>query len=120
MLTFNSNINSLIDSMNLEQREKFYNLIKEFEEDGLDLKLKSKFIKFTCSDILNSIKTINKFEEREKLKVEAVKNNTSTIPKTEWDVHETHCCSEHGCKYGDIDCPVEIGLIKQRYKCEFC
>lgn len=120
MLTYNCDIRSLIDSMNLEQREKFYNLIKEFEEDGLDLKLKSNFIKFTCSDILNSIKTINKFEEREKLKVEAVKNNTSTIPKTEWDVHETHCCSEHGCKYGDIDCPVEIGLIKQRYKCEFC
>lgn len=120
MLTYNSDISSLINSMNLEQREKFYNLIKEFDEDGLDLKMKSKFIKFTCSDILNNIKTTNEFEERKKLKVEAVKNNTSTIPKTKWGVHETHCCSEHGCKYGDIDCPVETGLIKQRYKCEFC
>lgn len=23
--------------------------------------------------------------------------------------HDTHCCPEHGCKYGDADCPVELG-----------
>jgi len=43
---------------------------------------------------------------------------TTSIPKERWGVHETHCCKRHGCKYGDEDCPVELGLIKQRYKCE--
>lgn len=35
-------------------------------------------------------------------------------------VHATHCCFIHGCKYGDEDCPVESGLIKQAYPCECC
>lgn len=52
--------------------------------------------------------------EREKLVKE------TTIPEERWGVHETHCCEEHGCKYGNEDCPVVIGLIKQRYRCEFC
>lgn len=36
------------------------------------------------------------------------------------DVHAAHCCIWHGCKYGDPDCPVEKGLIKQEYICEWC
>ena len=44
---------------------------------------------------------------------------TTKIPKEDWGVHETHCCLKHGCKYGYNDCPVELGLIKQRYACEF-
>lgn len=35
-------------------------------------------------------------------------------------VHETHCCTRHGCKYGDADCPVKAGRIKQAYECEQC
>lgn len=35
-------------------------------------------------------------------------------------VHATHCCKEHGCKYGDEDCPVYLGIIKQEYPCEYC
>jgi len=35
-------------------------------------------------------------------------------------VHRTHCCVAHGCKYGDRDCPVETGRIKQDYTCEEC
>ena len=35
-------------------------------------------------------------------------------------VHETHCCVVHGCKYGDEDCPVVLGKIKQKYICESC
>lgn len=41
-------------------------------------------------------------------------------PINKWGVHETHCCSSHGCKYGDNDCCVELGIAKQRYPCEFC
>lgn len=35
-------------------------------------------------------------------------------------VHKTHCCSVHGCKYGDDDCPVAAGTIKQDSLCEEC
>lgn len=35
-------------------------------------------------------------------------------------VHRTHCCIVHGCKYGDIDCPVESGKIDQDFPCEDC
>ena len=45
---------------------------------------------------------------------------TTTIPKDEWGVHETHCCFEHGCKYRNEQCPVELGIVKQRYQCESC
>lgn len=35
-------------------------------------------------------------------------------------VHASHCCFLHGCKYGDDDCPIESGYIKQEYPCEWC
>jgi len=35
-------------------------------------------------------------------------------------VHTEHCCIEHGCKYGDSDCPVELGYQAQSYPCESC
>jgi hypothetical protein len=35
-------------------------------------------------------------------------------------VHASHCCVWHGCKYGDPDCPVETGKVKQLYLCECC
>jgi len=47
-------------------------------------------------------------------------NKKTSIKKECWGVHETHCCVEHGCKYGDEDCPVVIGLIKQKYFCQDC
>ena len=33
---------------------------------------------------------------------------------------KSHCCLEHGCKYGHSDCPVTTGLVKQDYPCELC
>jgi hypothetical protein len=35
-------------------------------------------------------------------------------------VHQTHCCVEHGCKYGEMDCPVALGTVTQDYPCEDC
>lgn len=35
-------------------------------------------------------------------------------------VHIAHCCKWHGCKYGDPDCPVVAGEVKQEYLCEWC
>lgn len=36
------------------------------------------------------------------------------------DVHTEHCCTRHGCKYGDSDCPVEKGRKGQSFPCEAC
>lgn len=38
--------------------------------------------------------------------------------KSKYGVHRTHCCKTHGCKYGDKDCPVVSGEIKQVYECQ--
>jgi len=35
------------------------------------------------------------------------------------DVHTEHCCTEHGCKYGDDGCSVTEGLGPSNY-CETC
>lgn len=35
-------------------------------------------------------------------------------------VHITHCCILHGCKYGDKNCPVELGEEKQDGLCLDC
>lgn len=59
-------------------------------------------------------------EQLDLLRVIRSKSATTTIPHARWDVHRTHCCFKHGCKYGDKDCPVELGLIKQDYPCEMC
>lgn len=34
-------------------------------------------------------------------------------------VHDAHCCQNHGCKYGDDDCPVEAGK-EPGIRCEDC
>jgi hypothetical protein len=45
----------------------------------------------------------------------------TSIPKDHWDVHESHCCPKHGCKYGDEDCPVVLKLTKKHNEnCESC
>ena len=36
------------------------------------------------------------------------------------EVHKTHCCILHGCKYRDNNCPVITEQIKQIYSCEEC
>jgi len=42
------------------------------------------------------------------------------MEKEKYGVHRTHCCIEHGCKYGDKDCPVVNREIRQDYICEDC
>lgn len=45
----------------------------------------------------------------------------TSIPKEDWDVHRTHCCVKHGCKYGQHnECPVTLNLVKQKYPCQYC
>jgi hypothetical protein len=42
------------------------------------------------------------------------------MDKLKYDVHAAHCCLLHGCKYGNIDCPVVLGKVDQKYTCESC
>jgi hypothetical protein len=34
--------------------------------------------------------------------------------------HTEHCCFLHGCKYGDKNCPVQAGRVRQSFMCEHC
>lgn len=53
------------------------------------------------------------------MKDQHIRKNT-TITKDRWGVHESHCCINHGCKYGYEDCPVTLGILNQKYPCEIC
>jgi hypothetical protein len=35
-------------------------------------------------------------------------------------VHVEHCCSRHGCKYAEDDCPVALQQVAQKHDCEYC
>lgn len=49
------------------------------------------------------------------------KEPTAPIPEVDVvGVHASHCCKVHGCKYGDEDCPVEMGEVEQRFECDNC
>jgi hypothetical protein len=77
--------------------EKLFNISRP--EEFIYLQSKSE----TYEDIKNSIISV---EKREK--------------EINYGVHASHCCFIHGCKYGDDDCPVEKGEVKQEYICESC
>ena len=36
------------------------------------------------------------------------------------DVHTSHCCVRHGCKYGKKSCTVTRLELEQEYPCEYC
>ena len=112
-----SDISSLIFALNEEQREEFSDFIRKMKIEGLDKKLSDQF---SCDQILEEINSTTEFERKLKEKEIAVKEGKTTIPKEYYGVHETHCCINHSCKYGDIDCPVVLGIIKQKYLCESC
>lgn len=113
-MKYDSDITSLIYSLNSDQRIQFKELIKSFKEDGeIDNE-------FTLGDIIESIDDIILYENEQNESREASMNGYTTIPSDKWGVHKTHCCNEHGCKYGDVDCPVVMDLIIQTYPCESC
>lgn len=115
-MKYDSDITTLIYAMNEIQRHKFSTFINNMKKQNLDANLKD----FTCDEIIESIESITKYERKAKLKKDAANKMETTIPIEDWGVHIHHCCENHGCKYGDIDCPVVLNLIKQKYPCEFC
>jgi hypothetical protein len=47
-------------------------------------------------------------------------NHDTWAPVTNLNAHSTHCCTDHGCKYSDPDCPIEHGDERQLFPCESC
>jgi hypothetical protein len=49
-----------------------------------------------------------------------VRDRRPTLSRGE--VHATHCCVRHWCKYGDEDCPVMDGTVEgvSADACEWC
>lgn len=33
---------------------------------------------------------------------------------------QSHCCILHGCKYDHKDCPVCLGVVRQKFLCDYC
>jgi len=81
---------------------------------------KDNFVCLKCGMYLNS-EYFTEYEPKElsDMLIRFFETKT-TIPKDRWGTHATHCCTIHGCKYGHVDCPVELGLVKQEYPCEYC
>lgn len=98
----------------------FWSLCKEMFYDKF--KKDTKYGKVSMEDYRKAVETIEqyKIEQLEFDRIDHKKPTNTSIPEERWGVHRTHCCFKHGCKYGDDDCPVEIGLIAQDYLCESC
>ncbi len=93
----------LVNMMHALGTEDYYRL----------LNLSESFAKKVSAQYINN-------EERKEL--EALKKSISSGIATP---HSTHCCVEHGCKYGPEDyCPVVLGLetgtCPASYQCEDC
>lgn len=107
------------------KKQELISFFNKWKESNPDLTFgKKHYEEVTLDSVINYIKEdidyTAKVDAKNKAVDEAMSKGESSIPKERWGVHETHCCIEHGCKYGDKDCPVEMGLIQQRYICESC
>lgn len=94
------------------QKIKFIEFLKSVEVEDEE---KEK-IEYLIQDITDKME----FEEIQKKAEEAAEKGETTIPKEKWGVHVHHCCVDHGCKYGDVDCPVALDLFEQHHDCEYC
>ena len=123
MLSIFSDFNSFIYNLNPEQRLRFIDFLNTLKLDGLKIAFKSSGNRnrdISIDELIEDIHWRTECEEIRAAKTLAASKGETTIPNDDWGVHETHCCLEHGCKYGDKDCPVALDLIKQRYFCESC
>jgi len=114
-MNFENDFSTLI---NVELNEVQLKDLKSFLEE---FKIKHNINDYSVLDnlIIDCYNSINYLQYKEKVK-EAILKGESTIPKHKWGVHHAHCCLNHGCKYGDEDCPVVLELVKQEYPCELC
>ena len=117
----NTDIFSLIQILNESQIDRLVSLIKEFKKEGLK---KPTLFGIDIDKMLIDIDASVEYEKNKRIKREniriAMSKGETTIPKEQWGVHSTHCCVKHGCKYGYLDCPVEMKLVTQEFPCESC
>ena len=60
-----------------------------------------------------SWKSRSKVEKILKNSKKKTKKEGKKVKKEDYEVHASHCCFYHGCKYGNDNCPVELGLTPQ-------
>ena len=120
---FGDTLNSFIYNLNLKQKLRFIEFLSTLKDDGNQDAYETGGYRdrhISIDDLIEDINSTIEWDEIRKLKEYASVLEQTTIPKDSWGVHEHHCCSKHGCKYGDEDCPVAIGLTTQVYPCEYC
>jgi hypothetical protein len=75
---------------------------------------------FKLDDIIKLIIFANNIEVKGELYDKILNEIYDDVPESKYGVHATHCCVEHGCKYGNPKCPVVLGKVKQAYPCADC
>ena len=118
-----SDVNSFVYKLNLEQRLRFINFLESLKVDGNTIAYSRSgniHRDITIDELIVDIQQTTEWEEIRNFKELVASSKQTAEPKDKWGVHETHCCSKHGCKYGDADCPVVLELVEQEYPCEWC
>jgi hypothetical protein len=114
-------LESLFYNLNIKQKFRFIEFLKSLKQDGMKIAYIDRYYSDVSVDsLINEVMQNIEYDEIRKFEETAASLQQTTKPRKEWGVHRTHCCSKHGCKYGDADCPVAIELIKQDYDCESC
>jgi len=115
------NLESLLYNLNVKQKFRFIDFLKSLKQEGMEVAYKDRYYSDVSVDsLIDELMRGIEYDEIRKFEETAASLYQTTKTRKEWGVHRTHCCSKHGCKYGDADCPVAIGLIKQDYDCESC
>ena len=123
MLNIYSDLKSLIHHLNVDQRKRFIVFLESVFNEGTNVVIKNngtRRTETTIEDIIEDINNTTEYEKIQKIAEEAASKGETAIPKEDWGVHEGHCCSKHGCKYGDVDCPVALGIAEQDGECYVC
>lgn len=115
---FGPTIQGFIYQLNVDQQKRMIALLKEFDKEGI--KGDEFDNKYKIENIIESIESTIKYDAELQVKKDAAAKGETTLSIDKWGVHETHCCLDHGCKYGEVDCPVVLKLTKQVYPCESC
>jgi len=113
-----NSLDNVLHFLTKTQKLELKDLLIKFEKEGFENL--GYLPDFSIPEICKEIDLDIQFSIQQEAAENAARNNQTTIPKENWGVHERHCCKEHGCKYGTIDCPVTLGLVKQEYPCEDC
>ena len=121
--TFKSKMNELTpenySTVSTMANEKYQTIIKNLPNVYITDKSKKHLYDALFKETIQEVS--DKFEYDEDLSDEPTpKELAASEAELEKRVHQTHCCKEHGCKYGDVDCQVVEGKVKQLYPCEEC